>query len=70
MEEEVVAKIVLPHVDLVTLIRVRPWADFEPALTIIAILTTNNAEQDASHATWSQVLHSHVRLTHNAIKEV
>jgi hypothetical protein len=43
MEEEEV-NIVVPHADLVTLIRIRPWADFERASPIIATLMTNNAE--------------------------
>jgi hypothetical protein len=40
--EEVVVNIVVPHADLVTLIRIRPWADFERASTIIATLMTGN----------------------------
>jgi hypothetical protein len=43
MEEEEV-DIVLPHADLVTLIRIRLRADFERAATLIATLMTNHAE--------------------------
>jgi hypothetical protein len=40
----VVGNIVLPHADLVTLIRIRLRADFERAARLIATLMTNNAE--------------------------
>jgi hypothetical protein len=44
MEEEEEVNIVLPHADLVTLIRIRLRADFERAARLIATLMTNNAE--------------------------
>jgi hypothetical protein len=41
----VVGNIVVPHADLVTLIRIHLWADFEHASTIIATVMTDNAGQ-------------------------